>query len=110
MKALIDNCLNSHDHPLCRGFQEFSDAPSRLLFVGDAITGPRLRVIRTSKLFEVPVYVALSHCWGSVAENAPWKLNRATVVGFQNEVPEIVLPQTFVDAVKVTRGLGQSYL
>ena len=110
MKALIDDCLNSHDHPLCRGFQEFSGAPSRLLFVGDAVTGPQLRVIRTSELFEVPVYVALSHCWGSVAENAPWKLNRTTAIGFQHEVPESVLPQTFVEAVKVTRGLGQSYL
>lgn len=109
MKALIDDCINSHDHPLCRGFREFSDAPSRLLFVGD-VADPRLRVIRTSELSEVPVYVALSHCWGSVAENAPWKLNRTSVVGFQHEIPESFLPPTFVDAVKVTRGLGQSYL
>jgi hypothetical protein len=109
MRALLDDCINSHDQPFCRGFQEFSDIPSRLLFVGD-VTDPQLRVIRTSELSEVPVYVALSHCWGSLAENAPWKLNRTTVVGFQHEVPESSLPQTFVDAVKITRGLGESYI
>ena len=38
------------------------------------------------------------------------KLSRATVVGFQHEVPESFLPQTFVEAIKVTRDLGQSYL
>jgi hypothetical protein len=108
MRALMDECIKSHDHPLCKGVQEFSDAPSRLLFLGD-VTDPRLRVIRTSELSKVPVYVALSHCWGRVAEDAPWKLNSTTVVEFQHEVPEKFLPQTFVDAVKVTRALGQSY-
>jgi hypothetical protein len=52
-------------------------------------------------------YVALSHCWGIPGN---WRTMQANYSLLQSEIPFPGLPQTFRDAVHVTRGLGIRYL
>jgi len=82
--------------------------PTRLL----EINGPRIRLVRSSDLLKsTPAamlpYVALSHRWGTkqhrtlTAKNIRKYLNGFDIASF---------PQTFQDAVFVTRHLGMQYL
>lgn len=52
-------------------------------------------------------YIALSHCWG---KNTIFKTTNATFQQSQRGIGFEMLPQTFKDAVAITRGLGISYL
>jgi hypothetical protein len=49
----------------------------------------------------------LSHCWGS---SQPLKLTLSTIEQFQKHISLSTLPETFKDAVSVTRSLGLRYL
>jgi hypothetical protein len=52
-------------------------------------------------------YIALSHCWGN---NANFKTTKATFQQKRRGIDFEMLPQTFKDAVTITRRLGISYL
>lgn len=58
----------------------------------------------------MPTYLALSHCWGQVDIDAAWRLNSGNKTQYYRELPESVLRRTFIDAVKITRDIGESYL
>ncbi|KAK8191027.1 heterokaryon incompatibility protein-domain-containing protein [Phyllosticta capitalensis] len=53
-------------------------------------------------------YAALSYCWGSYKPEC--MTTRETLARNLCRIPSGLLPQTFYDAVKVTRGLGLKYL
>ncbi|KAK8226991.1 heterokaryon incompatibility protein-domain-containing protein, partial [Phyllosticta capitalensis] len=53
-------------------------------------------------------YAALSYCWGSYKPEC--MTTRETLARNLRRIPSGLLPQTFYDAVKVTRGLGLKYL
>ena len=86
--------------------------PTRVIDVGD---GYNACLVLTDKenMSEEAQYIALSHCWGTLSEKQREKSRTTTsnekewrTQGFL--VKE--LPQTFQDAINVTRELGQRYL
>lgn len=56
---------------------------------------------------EKGLYAALSYCWGGPQRVITTANNIET---FVDQIPESKLPQTIVDAIAVTRGLGLRYL
>lgn len=52
-------------------------------------------------------YVALSHCWG---KTQPLRTTSATIADRLISIPTADMPQTFRDAVLITRELGLEYL
>jgi len=82
--------------------------PTRVIDVGE--DDKTVRLVLTDEMRER--YVALSHCWGELTEEE--KAKRCTTR--ENEerraqwLPVTELPQTFQDAIIVTRKLGQQYL
>ena len=110
MNALIERCADTHTHPLCRGYENFTDIPTRLLFVGNAAERSLMRIFTTSKATGAPAYLALSHCWVDVDASAAWQLRTSNEGRYQLGFSEDLLPKTFADAVQITRELGQSYV
>jgi hypothetical protein len=49
----------------------------------------------------------LSHCWG---EMNFLTLSRSNLEAFQAQIPQEALSQTFIDAIRISRDLGFSYL
>jgi hypothetical protein len=107
-------CDKSHD---CNKHQDGSipALPTRLLYVGDP-DGPdynpdALRLYHSTQIERIK-FVALSHCWGKLAEEHKRRFcttdnnikARLEKFSFSN------LPKTFQDAVQVTRELGIQYL
>jgi hypothetical protein len=78
--------------------------PYRILDVGSS-ENPRLRLIEDCK--DEAEYIALSYCWG--VEDT-FVTTRENLAAFKLSIDERKLPQTFVDAIKVSRHLGQRYL
>jgi hypothetical protein len=86
--------------------------PTRVIDVGDSQT-MRLFLTDGDEMIQEAHYVALSHCWGKLTKEDTNKWNTTTgnkedrrAKGF----PVIELPQTFQDAITVTRELDQRYL
>lgn len=85
--------------------------PTRVIDVGDGHTA---HLVLTDNIGQGEYYVALSHCWGrlSKAQTDEWctttrkNEEQRMTKGFLVEK----LPQTFQDAIRVTRELGQQYL
>ncbi|GAW23367.1 hypothetical protein ANO14919_129250 [Xylariales sp. No.14919] len=109
LKEWIKVCDTTHssccrpDHEANNGSSGFS-MPTRLLKLGDPI-----RLVESVDI-ELSPYVALSHCWGKLPE-------AERLCTFKNNITQLtqciefnVLPQTFRDAIQVTRGIGIEYL
>ena len=71
--------------------------PSRLLYLG---TAANIRLCITTKLPRKTGYMTLSHCWG---KTPTVKLEKHNLSAFQHDIPYNVLPQTFKDAILITR-------
>ncbi|KAK1758983.1 heterokaryon incompatibility protein-domain-containing protein [Echria macrotheca] len=63
--------------------------------------------LRTSQPDDRGFYIALSHCWG---KSRPLVTTTATLAERMQGIPMHSLPQTFQDAVTITRELGLEYL
>jgi hypothetical protein len=86
--------------------------PTRVVDVED---GDIARLILTDKdkISQGAHYVALSHCWGQLSEEQTnkWKTTTSNEKDRRAQgFPVTELPQTFQDAIRVTRELGQRYL
>jgi hypothetical protein len=85
--------------------------PTRVIDVGDGHTA-RLVLTNEDKMSRGANYVALSHCWGQMTKEQGDKWGTTT----NNEETRrhgfliTQLPQTFQDAITVTRELGLQYL
>jgi hypothetical protein len=89
-------------HKAC-GSPTTDKMPTRLLHY----TKEGLRVVCTAGWTTKPRYATLSHCWG----NAPFlKLLKENFNAFAQSIGFEQLPQTFKDALKITRKLGLDYL
>lgn len=99
------NWLNKCDstHTECHAFRE-SFMPHRLIDVGTDAANPTIRLITTS---ELSPYATLSYCWGG---DQPTKTTRANVGQYEARIQTALLPQTILDALTVTRGIGLRYL
>ncbi|KAF2183605.1 HET-domain-containing protein, partial [Zopfia rhizophila CBS 207.26] len=111
---------------LLRGWMQFCDQhhegwgcprkhnavlPTRVVDVGDEKNSLHLRLYRPEKPEEAE-YIALSHCWGKLAKKDKDKFctTPENVSERHQRFSMDVLPQTFKDAVKVTRELGKRFL
>jgi hypothetical protein len=79
--------------------------PSRLLDVG-GLESQEVKLV-LSDTREAQPYAALSHCWG---QSRPFRTTKATISRHLEGILVSSLPQTFKDAVLVTRMLGIRYL
>jgi hypothetical protein len=82
--------------------------PTRLIFVGN---NSNLSVKLVS-MAQKPYlrYIALSYRWKYFGSEKPLLLTDKNKEEFEGEIELNKMPQTFQDAVKVTRGLGVKYL
>ena len=101
-KQWIQDCLNSHQ--MCTR-PDFPPLPTRVIDVGllDETSSPRLHISRG----ETSHYVTLSHCWGTGHRTT---LTKNNLHKFEKAILLDRLPQTFQDAIHLTRLLGVQYL
>ncbi|KAH7393716.1 heterokaryon incompatibility protein-domain-containing protein [Cadophora sp. MPI-SDFR-AT-0126] len=89
--------------------------PTRVIDVGDGDTA-RLVLIDKENIGQGARYIALSHCWGDLWRHLPEEKRdkwSTTPKGVQRKMEGFLvkeLPQTFQDAIIVTRELGLRYL
>ncbi|KAF2183526.1 HET-domain-containing protein, partial [Zopfia rhizophila CBS 207.26] len=105
-KQWLHDCTGAKglEHTSCPPFVS-SPLPTRTISIGKADQDLRLHI---SEPGEVAPYFSLSHCWGG---KSCLTLSRDTLNDYVNDgIPFEKLPQTFRDAVSVTRALGVSYL
>ncbi len=96
----IKNC-NKY-HPNCQNPPR--PLPSRVIDVGeDSRSDIRLHVSSN----EHSAYAALSHCWGKALTTKTTKLNYSSR---RQGIPFSEFPQTFQDAITLTRDLGLRFL
>lgn len=80
--------------------------PTRLLDVG--VPGlDSIRLVLSAEAHLTGDYVTLSHCWGEVLH---LKLTKDNVLQFMSGIELLQFPQTFQDAVEVTRRLRKRYI
>jgi hypothetical protein len=100
-RAWLKTC--ERDHPFC-GLRFIPWWPKRLL----DLTGSLPRLMLTERETPRGNYATLSHCWG---ENPTFiTLTAENIERLQNGCLPAELPQSFLDAIEVTRGLGIQYL
>jgi hypothetical protein len=106
METWIADCVKNH--PRCRNDSR-PFVPTRLL---DATAFPNsddIRLVRLDLKLSPARYVALSHCWGPTTQ-LPITTTVSTLESRMNRIECGYLSQTFQDAVKLTKQLGQRYL
>jgi hypothetical protein len=107
LREWLRNCNNDSTHEC--GPKGGSRLPTRLLDVGDEITPNILRLDCSEERISKN-YVALSHRWGDVNVHPPFCTYRSNVDRFRERIHFDELPQTFKDAVTITRAIGIRYL
>ncbi|GAB1312806.1 hypothetical protein MFIFM68171_03016 [Madurella fahalii] len=91
----------SDHHTQCK--QTRSPLPTRVIAVGADDKEPFLYEAKG----EEAAYIALSHCWG---KHQPLTTEIGTLQERKERIPLADVPQTFQDAILVTRKLGIDYL
>lgn len=99
----IKDCQENHS--ACKFGTSPGTLPTRVIDVGspDGRTEPRLR----KSDGEPGDYIALSHCWGGKQPLITTKENKCSM---KTCIPWAKLPNTFQDAISVTRRLGLRYI
>lgn len=92
-------CQNSH--PQCSN-KDDGALPTRVLDV----SGSAIKLVVSDNLPQGS-YIALSHCWGP---SQPLKTLKENIASHQQGIDPHALPQTFQDAITVTRYLKIQYL
>jgi Heterokaryon incompatibility protein (HET) len=102
----IDDCLASH--PVC-GQRPTPGEPrfARILHVGASGEPTTVKLCPVSQLPTDCKYTTLSHCWGGMA--IPCLIQR-NVSDYTELIDLLSLPQTYQDAIQLTRRLGLRYL
>ena len=107
MKSWLRECRENH--PYCSASHE-PFAPKRLLDLGQTRNTRNLKLTQSQDIPSAsPVYVTLSHCWGSNPELS-MKTTTSNLEASMREILFASLPLTFQDAVQTTRDLGVRYL
>ncbi|KAE8449464.1 hypothetical protein EG329_008072 [Mollisiaceae sp. DMI_Dod_QoI] len=95
----LRKCLETHDK--CP--KQISPLPNRVVDVGSDTRDPFLYVSKR----EYGSWLALSHCWGL---KPILRTTLDTLGPFTQSIPINELPQTFKDAIQITRKLGYQYI
>lgn len=102
----MKECVETHNHfPRTKG--NHTELPKRVLDVSSNSI-PETVQLHCSRPRESAPYAALSYCWGSLPQ--PIMLKQNTFTSLANGLRISELPQTIVDAIRVTRTLGLKYL
>lgn len=114
LRTWLDVCRSQH--PLCqKAFESNAGGPSRLIDLqspdesGDFRLIDCNRLIVTSRSYVAPRFVCLSHCWGEPAMR-PIMTRKATLSQHLERIPLNEMSQTFQEAIRVTRELGERYI
>lgn len=102
MRSWLENCNNVHKE-CSLSIPTTPTLPTRIIDVGDDIHDPFLFVSNGN----LGSYATLSHCWGNYV---PLTTTKVSLQERLQAIPLASLPQTFRDAVLITRGLGLQYL
>ncbi|KAK6855306.1 hypothetical protein PG995_008838 [Apiospora arundinis] len=106
IRGYLENC--SKHHSACRPHQS-GEVPSRLIDVEIGAEGVRL--VESDGLPAGTRYAALSHVWGNPKMTAPFLVTKKDALSrFKDLIPFHDLPQSFQDAIKVTRALQLRYV
>ncbi|KAF4634889.1 hypothetical protein G7Y89_g3210 [Cudoniella acicularis] len=101
----IENCLAGHDQ--CKPPVENPPLPTRVIQITDSDSDfPITKLVETEGRHGE--YVCLSHCWGQIRPNC--LTTRETYGRNTSEIPKSSLPQTFQDAVILTKLLGKEFI
>ncbi|KAG8666783.1 hypothetical protein FPOAC2_11908 [Fusarium poae] len=101
----VHDCLQSHD--CCQPAK--TRLPSRILDL-EALDDPnKIRLLQTTSEEEYGSYVTLSYCWGS-DPTFHVRTTHSTMSSHLNSIEVDNLPQTYKDAIKITRHLGIRFL
>jgi hypothetical protein len=107
LKNWIEECRDEHEH--CRDSSRASKLPTRVVEILGSET-VRLKEVTHE---EAP-YACLSHCWGESewwrTRAEPIKTTAKTLSSHKVSINWSDLPQTFKDAIKVTRQVGLRYI
>ncbi|TXB97036.1 hypothetical protein FocTR4_00011158 [Fusarium oxysporum f. sp. cubense] len=114
IRKWLDDCDGNHGG--CK-FKGDVSLPTRLIDVGSR-GSPILRLVETAdRALDDKRYIALSHRWGDTKEHPPFCTRFKDPTGrghdlqsFKMALPQDDVPQTFKDAIDVTRRLGIRYL
>jgi len=106
MGTWITDCVKNH--PRC-----INDSrpfiPTRLLDVAAFQNSDDIRLVMLDVKLSPTRYVALSHCWGPTTQ-LPITTTVSTLENRMQRIKFSHLSQTFQDAVKLVKQLGQHYL
>ena len=102
----IDTCFRTHTPcGQTNGKRELKFA--RILDVGDQGQGSPIRLVERTDVPEDSQYLTLSHCWGGLNIT---QLRLTNHEAFGRAIDTETLPQTFRDAIHITRLLSIQYL
>ena len=101
----LNECLEKHS--CCRTTENESRPPTRLIKIDSADTVARCCLYLTKSDARNLNYLTLSHCWGNAKV---FKLTHETLESMLEEIQLDLLPQTFKDAIHITRKLGYHYI
>ncbi|PMD38806.1 HET-domain-containing protein [Hyaloscypha variabilis F] len=103
-KQWLNDCLCGHDDCRKPNPRE-TRLPTRVLDIGPGDGSEEPYLLETNGMHGL--YIALSHCWGG---QVPLTTTSCTVLERKKSTPMSLLPQTFRDAVFISRKLGVRYL
>ncbi|KAK3395283.1 heterokaryon incompatibility protein-domain-containing protein [Podospora didyma] len=106
----------TEEHTCTQAAQASRFLPLRLIDVGKWGEGENdkdddiIRLIAAQDIDPGHPYLTLSHCWGNVDAHGAYTLTTARVETYHAQIPQDILPKTFLQACHLTRGLQQRYL
>ncbi|KAF2494924.1 HET-domain-containing protein [Lophium mytilinum] len=110
-KRWIQQCASNHDCD--RVFKTNVNSgirPSRLIDVlAFGLSCLDAQLIDTRSLSRCPQYITLSYCWGPPSSHS-YTTTRANFEERRRRIKYEDLPQTFRDAITITREMGERYL
>ena len=113
MSEWIQDCIRNHLncsrslHSLSNPTEFFQALPTRLVHISGDESNTTLRLHESRG--EKGTYVALSYCWGKNLSSAA-TTTKDTLGKRKISIDRRKLPKTYIDAITVTRKLGQRYL
>lgn len=102
-------CEATHSKCVTRRQAALRQLPTRLLYVNAFGAESNISLRESSRIPIGTRYITLSHCWGPTNQGQ-LKLLTANYDEFTRGIPIRDLPQSFADAVGLTKSLGIDYL
>ncbi|KAL2672193.1 hypothetical protein Neosp_012894 [[Neocosmospora] mangrovei] len=119
-RMLINTWIKECDenHPKCRGLPQKDgpgsrkafQLPTRLIDIGQPGSKIQLYETRPDDKTENLKYIALSHQWGDPTASNHFRTTTQNYAAHLNNIDFYKLPDTFKDAVTMTRDMGIRYL